>query len=100
MPMCSTSSMYLLIVNAAPSTRCPGPSVGGTTIGDGVSRFLWTRLHVQGSGGNVTSQRCEARLVGQHALVFSKLLPIRPKCDCHHRFSFSPSLPGNCDIRS
>jgi len=23
------------------------------------------------SGGNVTSQRCEARLVGQHALVFS-----------------------------
>ena len=49
-------------------------------------------LHVQGSGGNVTSQRCEARLVGQHALVFSKLLPIRPNCDCGHRLCFSPSL--------
>src|SRR5262249_17532006 len=42
--------------------------------------------------GNVGSLRCDPVLAPHHYFLRYSFLPIRPKCDCGHRFSFSPSL--------
>src|SRR5262245_13379516 len=59
-------------------------------------RFLTERpartAHKACALGNVGSLRCDPVLAPHHYFLRYSFLPIRPKCDCGHRFSFSPSL--------